>query len=226
MSPRALEQGRGRGRVRCRGSIRSAPARVAVATLLPTILLFAGGSGDPLQGQHPYGNAVTMIGAGASMGAGAGLLIKFYSWIADTGDGGDGNEIPWWYVAPTLVGTAVGTVVHLAFPDAPSVSGDVATSAALGAIGGLWLGLAVGLMVEPDPDRSTAPIAAAVGTVSGLAAGIAGGLAQRGRVSGTATAAINARRGTAPVVSLPLPRLLPGWGEGPSLGLELVRISF
>jgi hypothetical protein len=178
---------------------------VSPSGCISMMLLATAAIAAPVRAQAKPGNAVAMIGAGAAVGAGGYMLGVLVARLSAANDTTKPGVRRWPFVAATFAGTAFGALVHALDPDMPSAGGDVAMSAATGAIGGGVIGLAVGVSIDPDLDHNAAPISGGVGTVLGLGIGIWAGLVQRAHRLAVSDALLDMRPGSAAHVALPMP---------------------
>jgi hypothetical protein len=180
----------------------------------------------PLHSQSKPGNAVAMVGAGAAMGAGGYMLGVLVARLSAANDVEKPNVRRWPYVAATFAGAALGATLHALDPDTPSATGDVAMSASVGALGGGFLGMAVGVSIDPDLDHNAAPVSGAVGTGLGLAIGIWTGIAQRAQGLTVGDALLHLQPGSTPRVSLPAPHATRTEFGARTFNVGLVSVAF
>ena len=211
---------------------RCPPAQSAV---LPFLLVSLSLS-VPARGQFPLpnDNAVIRIGIPATVGAGAGLLVALGVAIDRAAESDPAEETPWstarWvFVGGTLGGAAIGAVLAVTVPYErvgwESKAWTVGKSAIFGWMGGTWIGMASGLLLEPDLEDDTVGIATAVGSITGLAVGIWAGIHQAS-AGPRFGAAVTLAPSSSPGLALPVLRPLPSVEGRPRLAVELLAIRF
>lgn len=191
-----------------------------------TLSLVAAVTATPAHAQGKPGNAVAMIGAGAAIGAGGYMLGVLVARLGAADEATKPGVRRWPFVAATFAGTALGAAVHALNPDMPSETGDVAMSAAVGAIGGGVIGLAVGVSIDPDLDHNAAPISGGVGTVLGLGIGIWAGIVQRAHGPPIGHALVDVHLGSTPHVAVPIPHPIRTMLGARAFKVEMLSVAF